>query len=158
VTNPEPVFPVIALDVGLARIGFAASDSSGRFAFGRGYHTRVKLKADIEAVKALMTKESARAVVVGLPLRTDGQHSGQTQRVRAFAKDLERAGLIVFLQDERFSTKLADARLLVTTNRRDRLERGLSDEASAVLILETFLERMKQQAVKQDEKTGQEEA
>jgi putative holliday junction resolvase len=154
VTNPEPMFPLIALDVGLARIGFAVSDSSGRFAFGRGYCTRVKLKADIEAVRAFMDKEGARAIVVGLPLRTDGQHSGQTQRVRAFAKDLERAGLTVFLQDERFSTKLADARLLVTTNRRDRLERGLSDEASAVLILETFLERVKQREEK--EKTAEE--
>ncbi len=143
IENPAPIFPVIALDVGLARIGLAVSDSNGRFAFGRGYHTRVKLRPDIEAVKAFMEKEAARAVVVGLPLRTDGRYSGQTQRVRAFAKDLERAGLTVILQDERFSTKLADARLLVTTNRRDRLERGLSDEASAVLILETYLEKVR---------------
>jgi putative holliday junction resolvase len=141
--TPEILFPLIALDVGLARIGLAVSDSSGRFAFGRGYHTRVKLKVDIEAIKAFMQKEEARAVVVGLPLRTDGQHSGQTQRVRAFAKDLERAGLTVILQDERFSTKLADARLLVTTNRRDRFDRGLSDEASAVLILETYLDKIR---------------
>jgi putative holliday junction resolvase len=96
---------------------------------------------DIAAIKAQMTKEQAQTVVVGLPLKTDGSYSGQTQRVRAFAKDLERAGIQVELQDERFSTKLAQSQLLVTSNKRDRLEKGLLDAQSAVLILETYLAR-----------------
>ena len=133
--------PAVALDVGLARIGFAVSDSSGRFAFPRGFVKRIKLSADIAAVKNLMQQEQADLVVVGLPLRTDGTYSGQTQRVRAFAKDLERAGSRIALQDERFSTKLANSQLLVISNKRDRLEKGLTDAQSAVLILETFLEK-----------------
>jgi putative holliday junction resolvase len=137
--------PAIALDVGIARIGFAVSDSSGRFAFPRGYVKRIKLTADVAAVKAMMLQEQAQLVVVGLPLRTDGAYSGQTQRVRAFAKDLERAGIRIALQDERFSTKLANSQLLVISNKRDRLEKGLTDAQSAVLILETFLEKRQAQ-------------
>ncbi|MEY4529729.1 MAG: hypothetical protein RLZZ156_450 [Deinococcota bacterium] len=133
--------PAIALDVGIARIGFAVSDITGRFAFPRGYVKRIKLTADIAAVRNLMQQENASLVVVGLPLRTDGAYSGQTQRVRAFAKDLERVGIRIALQDERFSTKLASSQLLVTTSKRDRLEKGLTDAQSAVLILETFLEK-----------------
>ena len=133
--------PAIALDVGIARIGFAVSDETGRFAFPRGYIKRIKLTADIAAVRNFMEQENASLVVVGLPLRTDGAYSGQTQRVRAFAKDLERAGIRIALQDERFSTKLANSQLLVISNKRDRLEKGLTDAQSAVLILETFLEK-----------------
>jgi putative holliday junction resolvase len=133
---------VLALDVGVARIGLAVSDSSGRFAFPRGFIVRQKLALDIAAVKSQMAKEDAQTVVVGLPLKTDGTYSGQTQRVRAFAKDLERAGIDVQLQDERFSTKLAQSQLLVISNKRDRLEKGLLDAQSAVLILETYLARV----------------
>jgi putative holliday junction resolvase len=139
-TDPQDL-PAIALDVGIARIGFAVSDSSGRFAFPRGYVKRLKLTADVAAVRAVMAQENASLVVVGLPLRTDGAYSGQTQRVRAFAKDLERAGIRIALQDERFSTKLASSQLLVISSKRDRLEKGLTDAQSAVLILETFLEK-----------------
>jgi putative holliday junction resolvase len=131
----------LALDVGVARIGLAVSDPSGRFAFGRGFIVRQKLKLDVAAVQNQMAKEHAHTVVVGLPLKTDGTYSGQTQRVRAFAKDLERAGIEVVLQDERFSTKLAQSQLLVTSNKRDRLEKGLLDAQSAVLILETYLQK-----------------
>jgi putative holliday junction resolvase len=133
--------PAIALDVGIARIGFAVSDTTGRFAFPRGYVKRIKLTADIAAVRHVMQQENASLVVVGLPLRTDGAYSGQTQRVRAFAKDLERAGIRIVLQDERFSTKLANSQLLVIASKKDRLEKGLTDAQSAVLILETFLEK-----------------
>ncbi len=142
--NLEPTeqdLPAVALDVGIARIGFAVSDTTGRFAFGRGFVKRIKLTTDVAAVKNLMQQEKAALVVVGLPLRTDGAYSGQTQRVRAFAKDLERAGIRIALQDERFTTKLANSQLLITSNKRDRLEKGLTDTQSAVIILETFLEK-----------------
>jgi putative holliday junction resolvase len=132
---------ILALDVGVARIGLAVSDPSGRFAFPRGFIVRQKLGLDIAAIQTQMQQENAHSVVVGLPLKTDGGYSGQTQRVRAFAKDLERAGIVVELQDERFSTKLAQSQLLVTSNKRDRLEKGLLDAQSAVLILETYLTR-----------------
>ena len=137
----DVLLPAIALDVGVARIGLAVSDLSGRFAFGRGFIKRQKLPLDIAALQQLMQQEQAKIVVVGLPLRTDGGYSGQTQRVRAFAKDLERAGLVVVLQDERFTTRLASSQLLVTSSKRDRLEKGLTDTQSAVLILQTFLEK-----------------
>jgi putative holliday junction resolvase len=141
----------LALDVGVARIGLAVSDPSGRFAFPRGFVMRQKLSLDIAAVRQQMDKEQAHTVVVGLPLKTDGSYSGQTQRVRAFAKDLERAGIQVALQDERFSTKIAQSQLLVTSNKRDRLQKGLLDAQSAVLILETYLQKQKQTSDQSDQ-------
>ncbi len=132
--------PAIALDVGEARIGFATSDAHGRFAFGRGYHTRSKLEADIEAVREFLTREDAKTVVVGLPLRTDGADSPQTQRVRTFAASLQAAGLRVAFQDERFTTRIATQNLMGKSKKK-RQEKGNTDEASAVAILETWLSK-----------------
>lgn len=138
-SEPSPL-PAVALDVGEARIGFAASDVAGRFAFGRGYHTRTRPEADVLAVRALVEREGARSVVVGLPLRTDGRDSPQTLRVREFAEALAAAGLPVVFQDERFTTRIA-TQALRGTSRGARREKGKTDEASAVAILETFLQR-----------------
>ncbi len=132
--------PAIALDVGEARIGFAASDAQGRFAFGRGYHTRSKLENDINAVRDFLQRENARVIVVGLPLRTDGADSPQTQKVRIFTAALQAAGLPVAFQDERFSTRIATQNLKTQT-RKKRQEKGNTDEASAVAILETWLSK-----------------
>jgi release factor glutamine methyltransferase len=132
--------PAIALDVGEARIGFAASDAQGRFAFGRGYHTRSKLEADINAVREFLERENAKVVVVGLPLRTDGADSPQTQKVRIFTAALETAGLPVVFQDERFTTRIATQNLMAQTKKK-RQEKGNTDEASAVAILETWLSK-----------------
>ena len=133
----EADLPAIALDVGDARIGFAVTD--GRFTFGRSYHTRTRAEADVQAVAALLERERAQVVVVGLPLKRDGSESMQTEKVRAFAALLETAGLRVALQDERFSTKLATQSLMTTASRKQRQEKGRTDEASAVAILETWL-------------------
>jgi putative holliday junction resolvase len=135
------LLPAIALDVGEARIGFAASDSQGRFAFPKGYHTRSKLELDVQAVKDFLEAEHAKAVIVGLPLRTDGADSPQTLKVRSFASALEAAGLNVILQDERFSTRIATQSLLAGSSRKKRQEKGRTDEASAISILQTWLEK-----------------
>jgi putative holliday junction resolvase len=135
------LLPAIALDVGEARIGFAASDEQGRFAFGRGYHTRSTLEQDVLAIQNFLNLELAKSVIVGLPLRTDGADSPQTLKVRGFAGSLETAGLKVILQDERFSTRIATQSLLAGSSRRKRQEKGRTDEASAVSILETWLEK-----------------
>ena len=118
------LLPVIALDVGEARIGFAASDEQGRFAFPRGYYTRTALEQDVLAIQNFLNLENAKTVIVGLPLRTDGADSPQTLKVRGFATALETAGLRVILQDERFSTRIATQSLLAGSSRKKRQEKG----------------------------------
>ncbi len=136
-------FPAIALDVGEARIGFAASDQNGRFAFPKGYHTRNGLETDVNAVRLFLEAENAVVVIVGLPLRTDGADSPQTLKVRGFAAALEASGLNIILQDERFSTRIATQSLLAGSSRKKRQEKGRTDEASAISILETWLEKQR---------------
>lgn len=133
---------VLALDVGDARIGVARGQTGSSLAFGRGAVVRTRQSDDVAEIARRAREEGAARVVVGLPTRTDGSDSKQTQRVRAFARALADAGLTVELEDERFTTRIAQ-RALATgpLPRGKRREKGRIDEASAVLILESWLTR-----------------
>ncbi len=66
--------------------------------------------------------------------------SPQTQKVRAFAAELGKAGLTVVFEDERLTTKLASQNLLSSgLKKKQRQEKGRLDERAAVLILESYL-------------------
>lgn len=133
---------VIALDVGEVRVGVAAGEVGSSFAFGRGFFKRETQAKDIETVRSLLEQENASLVVIGLPKRSDGTYSKQTQRVRSFAKALEDAGLEVTFEDERFTTQLATKGIVSSgLPKKKRQEKGRLDEASAVLILETYLSK-----------------
>lgn len=135
---------LLALDVGEARIGVARGELGSSFAFGRGFITRQKLAVDVAAVRSLAEEEGAARVVVGLPSRLRGGDSPQTTKVRAFAAALQKAGLTVVFEDERFTSRIA-AQGLVTSGlrKKKRQEKGRVDEGAAVLILESYLARQR---------------
>lgn len=134
---------ILGLDVGRARIGVARAERGTKLAFGRGVVHRRGTRADVEAVRELAREEGATTVIVGLPRTTRGEDSPQTRLVRAFADALSAAGLIVELEDERFTTALSERQLREAARplgkRRDK---GAVDEASAILILESYLRRV----------------
>lgn len=133
---------LLALDVGEARIGVARGEIGSLLVFGRGALTRGRHADTVAEIVRLAREEGASRVVVGLPRRTDGTDSKQTQRVRSFAQALEREGLDVVFEDERFTTRIATRRLLDgTSGAAKRREKGRVDEESAVLILESYLRR-----------------
>ena len=134
---------LLALDVGEARIGLARGEIGSRFAFGRGFITRKKLKDDVAALQEVMAQEGASSLVVGLPRRSDGTDSKQTAKVRSFVKELEKRGFKVFLEDERFTTRIATQGITQSgISKTKRQSKGRVDEASAVLILESFLAKL----------------
>lgn len=136
---------ILALDVGDARIGVARGDADLAMAFGRGAIRRTGTPADVDEVARLAREEGAARVVVGLPADSRGGDSRQAERIRVFARALEAAGLEVVLEDERYTTRLAERQVrgsgLPQGKRRDK---GRVDEASAVLILESHLQRLRE--------------
>lgn len=133
---------LLGLDVGEARIGVARGEIGSQLVFGRGAVPRRGHAETIESIVRLARAEGAARVVVGLPLRTDGADSKQTQRVRSFARALQARGLVVAFEDERFTTKLALNRMREgVASAGKRRDKGRVDEASAVAILESYLRR-----------------
>lgn len=137
---------MLGLDVGEARIGVAVGEVGHVFVFGRGVIDASDRDAAVQRVRELAAAESATRVVVGLPRRTDGSESAQSRRVRAFADALVDAGLEVVFEDERFTTQLAAKQVRgAGLPRGKRQQKGRLDEASARLILESYLARLERE-------------
>jgi len=127
---------VLALDHGRARCGVAVSDPSGTLATPLDVVERPDSGRGLDALAALVREWGAGCVVVGLPLPLGGGESEQTAAARAFAKALQRrlgGGIPVVLEDERFTTRLAE---------RDPAQaRGEEDSRAAAHLLEGWLAR-----------------
>jgi putative Holliday junction resolvase len=133
---------LLALDVGQARIGLAVGDAGSTLAFGRGALKRTKTRDDVQRLQELAHAEGASRIVVGLPTTTDGKHSKQTQRVRAFARELEKVGLDVIFEDERFTSELGVKDVAQQGLPKQKREmKGRVDEAAAIRILESYLQK-----------------
>jgi len=141
-TTPRSGEVVLALDVGEARTGLAVGRVGSGFAFGRGTIPGGDDTRTLAALLGVVRDERVERLVVGLPLRTDGADSEQTRRVRRLAARLAELGLPVELLDERFTSQAAQRALRGSgLPRGKRRQKGRIDEASAVLILETYLAR-----------------
>ena len=138
---PDPL-RLLALDVGQARIGLAVGTADSALAFGRGALTRSKTRDDVQRIKELAESEGVDLIVVGLPTTTDGRDSKQTQRVRAFARELEKVGLQTAFEDERFTSELGSRDVAAQGLPKQKREvKGRIDEAAAIRILESFVAR-----------------
>lgn len=141
----------IGIDFGEKRIGVALSDATGMLA--RPWRTLARetdetAVAEVAAiVRALEAEaEGLATIVVGLPLRLDGSPHPLTMRVRAFVEALRRrVGQPIVFQDERLSSREADARLAL--RERDwRKRKRLLDSAAAAVILQDYLDSSRQVA------------
>jgi putative Holliday junction resolvase len=136
---PEPHLPrrLLALDLGARRVGVAVSDELGLFA-----HVRPALhvggeRALLEAVRDLVEREHADAVVVGIPITMAGTDSEQTREVRRLAERLRAELPVPVLEwDERLSTVEASR----TVKGKRRRETGELDSAAAAVVLQAVLD------------------
>ncbi|MGW7352106.1 Holliday junction resolvase RuvX [Streptomyces sp. Z26] len=131
----------LAVDVGEARIGVAASDPDGLLA------TPVETVPGRDAVSAhrrlgeLVAEYEPLEVVVGLPRSMNGREGPAAAKARAFADRLARAvtPVPVRLVDERLSTVTA-AQGMRASGVNAKKGRARIDQAAAVVILQSALE------------------
>ena len=130
----------LAIDLGERRIGLAMSDPLGMLASPFGTLEAMQPKLVARRLNVIISENEVNELVVGLPLRTEGTDSAQTDRVRAWAEEVRPliAVPIVFV-DERFSTKEAAGNLRAagesSASMRDRL-----DAAAATVVLQSYLD------------------
>ncbi len=130
-TIPEGT--VLAFDFGLARIGAAV----GNTLTGTGRPLEIfSSRTNLEkwaGVQSLIRDWEPCALVVGIPLRTDGSRQEMTDRAERFARQLEgRFRLPVFRVDERYSSVEVE----------DGMKK-IDDAAAAVILEQWFAEREK---------------
>ncbi|HET8581544.1 MAG TPA: Holliday junction resolvase RuvX [Candidatus Paceibacterota bacterium] len=120
----------LGIDYGEKRIGLAASDDGGQFAFAREVIPNDE-KA-IGMIAARFIEEDADRVVIGIPAIASGGANPVESRIRAFAEALEaHINAPVIFENEQWSSREAT-----------RFAPGgvKSDAVSAAIILQRYLD------------------
>lgn len=137
---------LLALDVGLARIGVAVCDPLRLAARPLTVIQRRSRNEDFAELAKLAQKEEVVAVICGLPLNMDGSEGFQAQTVRKWAERCAYAlrallgrPLPVIFWDERLSTYAAQA-LLSEQRLGDGKQKTAEDAAAAAVILQNYLD------------------
>jgi len=133
---------IIAIDYGTKRVGLAVSDPLRIIASSLG---AVHSSEVIAFLKKYISTELVELFVVGLPLKLDGSNSESAVHVQKFVSLLRKnfPEIPVERIDERFTSKIAKQTLLnMGVNKKQRQKKENTDQISAVLILQTFLETL----------------
>lgn len=131
---------VLGIDYGDVRIGLAVTDPERKHALARDVVPARPLSDALRAILEVIARESVDQLVLGLPLRLDGEEGEQAQKTRDFAVALENAThLPLEFIDERFTSSGAHAAARMKGTH-------AADAEAARLILETWLDRQKKGA------------
>lgn len=131
----------LGIDFGLRRVGIALSDPL-RIVASR-HSTLIwngkDLDALLERIFLLCEENQVNTIVVGYPLRTDGNKSPMTDLTVSFAERLREGGREVVLVDERYTSLIA-GQILQETKKNKGRDKGLIDRIAAEIILQDYLE------------------
>jgi putative holliday junction resolvase len=135
-----PAGRILALVVGLNRIGLAISDELGITAQGLSTLARRNKRADLAALGTLARERGVTRILMGNPLHMSGTAGRQSEWAREFAGALERyTGLPVKLWDERLTTVEA-SRVLRQSGISIAKRAAAVDRLSAVILLQSYLD------------------
>jgi len=127
---------LLAFDFGTYRIGVAVGQTVTGTATPLATVRVRNATPDWQAITRMIEEWRPDALVVGLPLRMDGDEQPMSRVARRFGRQLEgRYRLPVHMADERLSTKEARSRMVAA---RQKLERA-DDPMAARVILEGWL-------------------
>ncbi|MBB1042383.1 Holliday junction resolvase RuvX [Dietzia sp. Cai40] len=135
----------LGLDVGTARIGVASCDPDGILATPvetiRVTSGDPEWTSEVRRLGDLVEEYDAVGVIVGLPTSLKGRDTASTAMARSFVAALSVASpdLDVEFVDERLTTVTAGA-ALHGAGRNTRQQRGVIDQAAAVVLLQAWLD------------------
>ena len=134
---------VMGIDFGEVRTGIAISDASRFLASGIGYIKEGGLNKTAEKIAEMVKEENVTAVVIGCPVNMNGTEGPRAERCRDLAREINAlTSLPVAMMDERMTT-MAASRFLNETNTRGAKRKTVIDTLSAQIILQNFLDRLK---------------
>lgn len=132
---------IMALDPGVKRMGVAMSDELGLIAQPLETHSCSSPDAVVDHVRCLVETHGVTEVVVGLPIRLNGEPGPAAERVRGFIERLEQAlDVPIVPWDERLTSKAAE-RMLIQADVSRRKRKGAVDRVAATVLLQSYLDR-----------------
>ena len=134
---------IMAIDYGDSRTGIACCDKSELIStpypqiYEKGVHKLV------DAVIQRINELEPQLIVIGLPKNMDGTEGGRAQKTRKFGELLsEKTDLEIVFWDER-GTTITATYYMNETNTRGKKRKAILDSASAVVILDNYLQYRK---------------
>jgi len=136
---------IMGLDYGAATVGVAISDAL--LITAQGIETirrenELQLRKTYRRIEELIAEYEVDRIVVGLPKHLNNTIGERAVKAEEFAEALRRrTELPVEMQDERLTTVEAH-RVLDATNAGLEKKKAVVDKLAAVLILQSYLDRM----------------
>ena len=134
---------IIAIDYGTKRVGLAVTDTNQIIATGLD---TVHSKDVIAYLKNYLSKEAVECFVVGEPKQMDASDSQIKPQIDQFIVQLKKnfPEIPVERSDERFTSMMASQALIASgVKKKQRQNKELIDMTSAIIILQSFMERKK---------------
>ena len=132
---------ILALDYGTKRTGIAITDDLQIIASGL---TTVETKNIFSFLMHYLKTENVELFVVGEPKQMNNTESESEQFIKLFVEKLKTTfpKIPVKRVDERFTSKMAFQSMIDSgLKKKQRQNKGLIDEISATIILQTYLEQ-----------------
>ena len=131
---------ILAVDYGKKRTGLAVTDE---LQIVPGGLTTVDTTVLIDYILNYVKKETVERIVVGLPKKLNNEYSENMVRIEPFVNRLQKLlpQMPIEYYDERFTSQLAQQAILdAGLKKKTRQNKGLIDEVSAVIILQSYLD------------------
>jgi putative Holliday junction resolvase len=131
---------ILAVDPGTKRIGVAVTDAERIVCTPLPVIERSSWKRLVLQIEAILNEFDAKAIVIGLPLESDGSENEMSAAAREMARKLRLTfDIPVFLQDERVTSYAAKSKLWAENRQKDL--RGIVDSEAAAIFLSDFVDR-----------------
>ena len=131
---------LVGIDFGTKRTGLSCTDPNQMIASGLNNLPTAEV---LPFLKEYCQRENVDAFVIGQPLQRDGMHSSVETKIGEFIEALKRSfpNQKIERYDERFTSKIAMQSLIEGgLKKKKRADKGLIDQVSATLILQSFLD------------------
>ena len=132
---------LVSLDPGMKRIGVAVSDENRVVCRPLPVIERTSWKKLLTHIHTILHEFDAKALVIGLPLESNGNESEMSKYARDIARKFSLSlNIPVFLQDERVTSYEAKSRIWKSGSNSSDL-RSVVDSEAAAIILSDFIDR-----------------
>ncbi len=135
----------LGLDLGEKSLGVAISDKTKLIA---SYYKKISYNGDyldlIKELELVVKEENIELIVLGWPKNMNNTLGYRAKDTEIFKNLLEeKLNIKVVLEDERLTTKLAE-KVLIDANLSRKKRKKKIDGVSAVVILQSYLDRRKE--------------
>ncbi len=134
---------IMSIDYGDARTGIAFCDKNEILASAYTVINQSYAPKLVDAITDIVNREKPELIVIGLPRNMDGSYGFRAEKCRELGDMLKASVSVpVDYEDERLTTVIAHD-ILSTNNVRGKKRKDKVDAVSAVIILQSYIDKRK---------------